>query len=200
LLEGEKYIVRSGAVLNSILDMRSGKHSLHFVVDDKLIPHAIVNITDKKNIHIGVYYFIYLFIYLFFHLFINLFIFIYLLIYLFMYILLFIYFYLFIYLYFIIYLFIYLFINLFIYFIYLFIYLFIYYCLFIYIIYYIQFSSWFNITITLFNISLLSLPPPVPNTRCIAYNFDGSNVNYKDFSMLRYEDGGEILNTNDYLE
>jgi hypothetical protein len=53
---------------------------------------------------------------------------------------------------------------------------------------------------TLLNISLLSLPPPFPNTRCIAYNFDGSNVNFEDFSMLRYEDGGEILNINDYLK
>jgi hypothetical protein len=45
LLEERKYIVRSGAVLNSILDMRSGKHSLHFFVDDKLLPHSIVNIS-----------------------------------------------------------------------------------------------------------------------------------------------------------
>jgi hypothetical protein len=62
LLEEKKYIVRSGAVLDSILDMRNGKHSLHFVVDNKLLPHAIVNITDNENIHIVVYYFIYLFI------------------------------------------------------------------------------------------------------------------------------------------
>jgi hypothetical protein len=55
LLGGKKYIVRSGTVLNSFLDMRSGKHSLHFVVDDELLPHAIVNITDNENIHIGVY-------------------------------------------------------------------------------------------------------------------------------------------------
>jgi hypothetical protein len=72
LLEEKIYIVRSGAVLSSILDMRSGKHSLHFVVDDKLLPHAIVNITDNENIHIGVYYII-LFIYLFTYFFIDLF-------------------------------------------------------------------------------------------------------------------------------
>jgi hypothetical protein len=100
-----------------------------------------------------------------------------------------------------------LFIYLFVYFIYLF-YLFIYLFfflyfiihLFIYITYYTQFSSCQKVTITLLNISLLSLPPPFPNTRCIAYNFDGSNVNKNDFSMLRYEDGGEILNINDYLK
>jgi hypothetical protein len=136
LLDGKDYVVRSSAVLNSILDMRKRKHSLHFVVDDELLPHAIVNIPNNENIHIGVYYFI-----------------------------------LFIYLYFI-----------------------------IYIIYYLQFSSYDSVTITLLNISLLSLPPPFPNTRCIAYNFDGSNVDRHNFSMLRYEDGKEIPNINDYLK
>jgi hypothetical protein len=56
-----------------------------------------------------------------------------------------------------------------------------------------------KVTITLLNISLLSLPPPFPNTRCIAYNFDGSNVNKYDLSMLRYEDGEEIPYIKDYL-
>jgi hypothetical protein len=66
LLEEEKYTVRSGAVLNSILDMRKGKQSVHFVVDSELLPYSIVNIADNENIHIGVYYFILLyFIYLF---------------------------------------------------------------------------------------------------------------------------------------
>jgi hypothetical protein len=143
LLEEKKYIVRSGAVLNSILDMRKRKHSLQFMVDGEILPHAIVNITDNENIHIGVCYIILFCSY---------------------------------------------------------IYLFIFYYLFIYIIYYIQFSSRWKVTITLLNISLLSLPPPFPNTRCIAYNFDGSNVNDEDFSMLRYEDGKEIQNINDYLK
>jgi hypothetical protein len=56
------------------------------------------------------------------------------------------------------------------------------------------------VTITLLNISLLSLLPPFPNTRCIAYNFDGSNVKWNDLSMLVYEDGKEIPNINDYLK
>jgi hypothetical protein len=162
LLEEKRYIVRSGAVLNSILNMRRGKHSLHFVVDDKLLPHSIVNITYNENIHIGVYYII-------------------------LYIL-------FIYIIYLYYIFIYLFVCLYVY---TYIYIFI---LFIYIIYSKQFSSYWKITITLLNISLLSLPPPFPNTRCIAYNFDGSNVDEYDFSMLGYEDGEEIPNINDYLK
>jgi hypothetical protein len=64
LLEGKKYIVRSGAILNSILDMRRGKHSLHFVVDDELLPHAIVNIPNNEKMHIRVFHIIF-FIYLF---------------------------------------------------------------------------------------------------------------------------------------
>jgi hypothetical protein len=36
--------------------------------------------------------------------------------------------------------------------------------------------------------------------KCIAYNFDGSNVHYKDFSGLKYENGEEIPNVNDYLD
>jgi hypothetical protein len=68
LLGGKYYIVRSGAVLNSILDMRRGKHSLHFVVDDELLPHTIVNIPDNEKMHIGVFHFILYnsFIYLYF--------------------------------------------------------------------------------------------------------------------------------------
>jgi hypothetical protein len=56
-----------------------------------------------------------------------------------------------------------------------------------------------KVTITLLKASLPSLPPLLPNTRCIAYNFDGSNVNDEDFIILRYEDGGEILNIKDYF-
>jgi hypothetical protein len=62
LLEKKLYIIPSGAILSSILDMRKGKQSLHFVVDDELLPHAIVNIPNDENIHFGVYYFHFLFI------------------------------------------------------------------------------------------------------------------------------------------
>jgi hypothetical protein len=65
LLEGKDHIVRSGAAVSGVLDMRRGKHSLHFVVDGELLPHAIVNIPTNRNIHIGVCYYV-LFIYLYF--------------------------------------------------------------------------------------------------------------------------------------
>jgi hypothetical protein len=65
LLEGKDHIVRSGAVVSGFLDMRRGKHSLHFVVDGELLPHAIVNIPDNENMHVGVCYVV-LFIYLYF--------------------------------------------------------------------------------------------------------------------------------------
>jgi hypothetical protein len=69
LLEGKHYVVRSGAVVSCVLDMRREKHSLHFVVDGELLPHAIVNIPDKEKMHIGVFHII-LFIYIFICLFI----------------------------------------------------------------------------------------------------------------------------------
>jgi hypothetical protein len=67
LLEGKDYTVDSGAVVSSILDMRRGKLTLHFVVDGELLPHAIVNISYNEKMHIGVYIiilFIYLIIYI----------------------------------------------------------------------------------------------------------------------------------------
>jgi hypothetical protein len=63
LLEGKRYVLRSGDVVSCVLDMRKRKHSLHFVVDDELIPHAIVKIANNEKMHIGVFrIFIYLFI------------------------------------------------------------------------------------------------------------------------------------------
>jgi hypothetical protein len=35
--------------------MRPGKHDLHFLVGVELLPHAFVNIPDKR-MHIGVYF------------------------------------------------------------------------------------------------------------------------------------------------
>jgi hypothetical protein len=52
--------------VSSFLDMRRGKHSLYFVVDGKLLPHAIVNIPYNEKIHIGVFQNI-LFIYFIFY-------------------------------------------------------------------------------------------------------------------------------------
>jgi hypothetical protein len=58
-------------VVCGILDMREGKHVLHFMVGDEVLPHAIVNIPNKEKTHFGVsqrvfnllyYYFLYVFI------------------------------------------------------------------------------------------------------------------------------------------
>jgi hypothetical protein len=53
-LEGESCIVPFGTVVTGILDMRAGKHDLHFVVGVELLPHTFVNIPDEK-MHIGVF-------------------------------------------------------------------------------------------------------------------------------------------------
>jgi hypothetical protein len=54
-LEGIDYVVPYGTVVTGILDMRPGKHDLHFLVGIELLPHAFVNIPDEK-MHIGVYF------------------------------------------------------------------------------------------------------------------------------------------------
>jgi hypothetical protein len=50
--------------VTGILDMRPGKHDLHFLVDVKLLPHAIVNIPNE-TIHIGVFIFIFIIYFIF---------------------------------------------------------------------------------------------------------------------------------------
>jgi hypothetical protein len=54
-LEGDYYVVPYGTVVTGILDMRAGKHNLHFLIGVELLPHAFVNIPDEK-MHIGVYF------------------------------------------------------------------------------------------------------------------------------------------------
>jgi hypothetical protein len=49
------YVVPYGTVVTGILDMRPGKHYLHFLVGVELLPHAFVNIPDEE-MHIGVYF------------------------------------------------------------------------------------------------------------------------------------------------
>jgi hypothetical protein len=56
-LEGEDIVVPSGIVVTGILDMRPGKHNLHFLVGFELLPHAFVNIPDEK-MQFGVFLFI----------------------------------------------------------------------------------------------------------------------------------------------
>jgi hypothetical protein len=53
-------VVPYGTVVTCILDMRPGKHDLHFLVGVELLPHVFVNIPDEK-MHIGVY-FVFIFI------------------------------------------------------------------------------------------------------------------------------------------
>jgi hypothetical protein len=62
-LVGDYFVVFFGSVVTGILDMRPGKHDLHFLVDDESLTHAFVNIPDEK-MHIGVIllFILYLFI------------------------------------------------------------------------------------------------------------------------------------------
>jgi hypothetical protein len=50
---GKHYVVPFGTVVTGILNMRPGKHDMHFLVGVELLPHAFVNIPDEK-FHIGV--------------------------------------------------------------------------------------------------------------------------------------------------
>jgi hypothetical protein len=42
-------------VVRGVLDMRARKHALHFVINDELLPHAIVRIPDGESMHMGVW-------------------------------------------------------------------------------------------------------------------------------------------------
>jgi hypothetical protein len=84
-----------------------------------------------------------------------------------------------------------------------FLYIFICYFIFMYFLYYknylyisIQFSSGYTI-VTVISISYLSFSPLVPNVKCIAWNFDGSNFvsldcKKEDLKRLRFENGDII--------
>jgi hypothetical protein len=76
-LEGKGDGVPYGTVVTGILDMRPGKHDLHFLVCVELLPHAFVNIPDEK-MHIGVYFififiihFIFIYVYILNYIYIN---------------------------------------------------------------------------------------------------------------------------------
>jgi hypothetical protein len=60
------------------------------------------------------------------------------------------------------------------------------------------------VTITLISISHLSSPPAIPNVKCIAWNFDGSNIvrdddENEDLKKLRFENGDVIPNMDSYF-
>jgi hypothetical protein len=63
-LGGGYYSILYGSVVTGILDMRPGKHDLHFLVGVVLLPHAIVNIPNEM-IHIGVLLFIFIIYFIF---------------------------------------------------------------------------------------------------------------------------------------
>jgi hypothetical protein len=50
--------------VTGILDMRPGKHDMHFLVDAELLPHASVNIPDEM-MHLGVFLFIFIILFIF---------------------------------------------------------------------------------------------------------------------------------------
>jgi hypothetical protein len=54
-LEGKDYVVPYGTAVTGILDVRPGKHDLHFLVGVELLSHAFVNIPHEKT-NIGVYF------------------------------------------------------------------------------------------------------------------------------------------------
>jgi hypothetical protein len=61
------------------------------------------------------------------------------------------------------------------------------------------------VTITIISISHLSSPPATPNVKCIAWNFDGSNVvemysgKKEDLNRLGLENGDIIPNVESYF-
>jgi hypothetical protein len=61
-LGGKRYNIPHNTVVTGILDMRPGKHNLHFLVGVELLPHAIVNIPNE-TVHIGVFYYLFYFHY-----------------------------------------------------------------------------------------------------------------------------------------
>jgi hypothetical protein len=58
--------------------------------------------------------------------------------------------------------------------------------------------------VTVVSISHLSSPPLLPNVKCIAWNFDGSNIvehddKDEDLKKLRFENGDIIPNVESYF-
>jgi hypothetical protein len=59
-------------------------------------------------------------------------------------------------------------------------------------------------TITVISISHFFFPPFIPNVKCIAWNFNGSNIvsgkdKEEDLKKLRFENGDTIPNVESYF-
>jgi hypothetical protein len=59
--------------------------------------------------------------------------------------------------------------------------------------------------VTVISISHLSSPPLIPNVKCIAWNFDGSNFvrwddKDEDLKKLRFENGDTIPDVESYFK
>jgi hypothetical protein len=44
--------------VRGVLDMRARQHALHFVINDELLPSAIVKIRDGESVHMGVWMYV----------------------------------------------------------------------------------------------------------------------------------------------
>jgi hypothetical protein len=60
------------------------------------------------------------------------------------------------------------------------------------------------VTISVISIFHLSSPPLIPNVKCIAWNFDGSNFvgrcdKNEDLNKLKFENGNIIPNVESYF-
>jgi hypothetical protein len=49
------YGVPLGSAVRGVLDVRARQHALHFVINDELLPFAIVKIPDDESVHMGVW-------------------------------------------------------------------------------------------------------------------------------------------------
>jgi hypothetical protein len=52
---GKDYGVPLGSAVCGVLDMRARQHALHFVINDELLPFAIVKIPDGESVHMVVW-------------------------------------------------------------------------------------------------------------------------------------------------
>jgi hypothetical protein len=56
-LGGVRHIVPSGARVGCVVDMREGRRTMHFTVENELLPHAIAKMPGGDKMHVGVIFF-----------------------------------------------------------------------------------------------------------------------------------------------